>query len=132
MSAKSWRGAGRRWWCRSGRSSSTALTSHWEPTPSSETRSAWRWRGGWGPSWGRRPLGAAVSGLARMDGVKVITFPDVGMLLNAILPAASEMGLTPAEGGVHAGEWETSMMLALRPELVRMGGGEEGYVGAPA
>jgi len=76
-----------------------------------------------------RPLGAAVSGLAPIDGVKVITFPDVGMLLNAILPVASEMGLTPAEGGVHAGEWETSMMLALRPELVRMERAEEGYVG---
>jgi creatinine amidohydrolase len=76
-----------------------------------------------------RPLGGAVSGLAPMDGVKVITFPDVGMLLNAILPVASEMGLTPAEGGVHAGEWETSMMLALRPELVRMERAEEGYVG---
>src|SRR3989304_3169374 len=46
-----------------------------------------------------RPLGAAVSGLPPMDGVKVITFPDVGMLLNAILPPASEMGLTPAEAG---------------------------------
>ncbi|MDP2674030.1 MAG: creatininase family protein, partial [Dehalococcoidia bacterium] len=76
-----------------------------------------------------RPLGAAVSGLAPMDGIKVITFPDVGMLLNAILPVASEMGLTPAEGGVHAGEWETSMMLALHPELVRMERAEEGYVG---
>jgi creatinine amidohydrolase len=76
-----------------------------------------------------RPLGAAVAGLAPIDGVKVITFPDVGMLLNAILPVASEMGLTPAEGGVHAGEWETSMMLALHPELVRMERAEEGYVG---
>ena len=76
-----------------------------------------------------RPLGAAVSGLAPIDGVKVITFPDVGMLLSAILPVASAMGLTPAEGGVHAGEWETSMMLALRPELVRMERAEEGYVG---
>jgi len=76
-----------------------------------------------------RPLGGAVAALGTMDGVKVITFPDVGMLLNAILPVASEMGLTPAEGGVHAGEWETSMMLALRPELVRMERAEEGYVG---
>ena len=76
-----------------------------------------------------RPLGGAVAGLPAIDGVKVITFPDVGMLLNAILPVASEMGLTPAEGGVHAGEWETSMMLALRPELVRMERAEEGYVG---
>ncbi|MDP2675848.1 MAG: creatininase family protein [Dehalococcoidia bacterium] len=76
-----------------------------------------------------RPLGAAVSALAPIDGVKVITFPDVGMLLNAILPVAAGMGLTPAEGGVHAGEWETSMMLALHPELVRMELAEEGYVG---
>jgi creatinine amidohydrolase len=76
-----------------------------------------------------RPLGGAVAALPPIDGVKVITFPDVGMLLNAILPVASEMGLTPAEGGVHAGEWETSMMLALRPELVRMERAEEGYVG---
>jgi len=76
-----------------------------------------------------RPLGTAVSGLAPIDGVKVITFPDVGMLLNAIFPVASEMGLTPAEGGVHAGEWETSMMLALHPDLVRMERAEEGYVG---
>ena len=76
-----------------------------------------------------RPLGTAVAALAPIEGVKVITFPDVGMLLNAILPVASELGLTPAEGGVHAGEWETSMMLALRPELVRMERAEEGYVG---
>src|SRR3990172_9619053 len=32
-----------------------------------------------------RPLGGAVAGPAPMDGGKGITFPDVGMLLNAIL-----------------------------------------------
>src|SRR3990172_9182400 len=76
-----------------------------------------------------RPLGAAVSRLAPAGGGKGVTFPDVGVLLNAILPAPPALGVTPAEGGVHAGEWETSMMLALRPELVRMERAEEGYVG---
>jgi creatinine amidohydrolase len=76
-----------------------------------------------------RPLGESVGKLAPIKGVKIVTFPDVGLLLNAILPVASEFGLTPAEGGVHAGEWETSMMLALRPELVKMERAEPGYVG---
>lgn len=76
-----------------------------------------------------QPLGEAVSKLAPIKGVKIVTFPDVSLLLNAILPVASEFGLTSAEGGVHAGEWETSMMLALRPELVKMERAEPGYVG---
>lgn len=76
-----------------------------------------------------RPLGEAVATLGPIDGVKVLTFPDVMLLLGAISPVASEMGHTPAEGGVHAGEWETSMMLALRPELVHMERSEAGYVG---
>ncbi len=76
-----------------------------------------------------RPLGDAIARLGAIPGVKIVTFPDVGVLLNAILPVASELGLTPAEGGVHAGEWETSMMLALRPDLVRMERAEAGYVG---
>jgi creatinine amidohydrolase len=76
-----------------------------------------------------RPLGEAVAKLAPIDGVKIITFPDVMVLIGAIFPVASEMGHTPAEGGVHAGEWETSMMLALKPELVRMERCEAGYVG---
>ena len=76
-----------------------------------------------------RPLGDAVTKLGAVDGFKIVTFPDVGLLLNAILPVAARMGFTPAEGGVHAGEWETSMMLALRPELVRMERAEPGYTG---
>lgn len=76
-----------------------------------------------------RPLGDAVSRLGPLEGVKVVTFPDVGLMLNAIFPVASELGFTPAEGGVHAGEWETSMMLALRPEQVQMERAEPGYVG---
>lgn len=76
-----------------------------------------------------RPLGDAVAGLGPIEGVKVITFSDVGILLNAILPVASALGITSAEGGVHAGEWETSMMLAIRPELVHMEHAQAGYTG---
>ena len=76
-----------------------------------------------------RPLGDAVAKLGPVSGAKIVAFPDVSLLLNAILPVASELGMTPAEGGVHAGEWETSMMLALRPELVKMERTEPGYVG---
>ncbi len=76
-----------------------------------------------------RPLGEAVQRMEALAGVRVITFPDVSLLLNAILPTASSLGVTTAEGGVHAGEWETSMMLAFRPELVRMEKAEAGYTG---
>lgn len=76
-----------------------------------------------------RPLGEAVTRLRPPEGVRLITFPDVSLLLGAILPVASSLGITPTEGGVHAGEWETSMMLALRPDLVRVEAAEAGYTG---
>ena len=76
-----------------------------------------------------RPLGEALAQLDSLEGVKIIAFTDVGVLVGATMGTAAELGITPAEGGVHAGEWETSMMLALRPELVRMEQAEPGYVG---
>lgn len=76
-----------------------------------------------------RPLGEAVQKMGQIEGARVITFPNVSLLLEAILPVAGSLGMTPAEGGVHAGEWETSMMLALRPDLVKMERVEAGYTG---
>ena len=35
------------------------------------------------------------------------------------------------EGGVHAGEWETSMLMTIRPDLVHLELGEPGYTGDP-
>lgn len=43
--------------------------------------------------------------------------------------APLEMGMDLARSGSHAGEFETSMMLAVRPELVRLSKAEEGYTG---
>jgi creatinine amidohydrolase len=76
-----------------------------------------------------RPLGEAVAQLGPLGDAKVIAFTDVGVLASVAIGAGAELGITPAEGGIHAGEWETSMMLALRPELVRMERAEAGYVG---
>jgi creatinine amidohydrolase len=76
-----------------------------------------------------RPLGEALARLGPLEGVKVIAFTDVGVLASAMMATGAELGITAAEGGIHAGEWETSMMLALRPELVRMERADSGYVG---
>jgi creatinine amidohydrolase len=40
-----------------------------------------------------------------------------------------ELGLDPAKVGVHAGQGETSMMLACHPELVDMSRAVEGFTG---
>jgi len=76
-----------------------------------------------------RPLGEALARLGPLEGVKIIAFTDVGVLASATIGVGAELGITPAEGGIHAGEWETSMMLALRPALVSMERAEPGYVG---
>lgn len=76
-----------------------------------------------------RPLGEALEQLGPLEGVKVIAFTDVGVLARTMMTTGAELGITAAEGGIHAGEWETSMMLNMRPELVRMERAESGYVG---
>ena len=40
-----------------------------------------------------------------------------------------EHGVPLADGGQHAGAWETSLMLALHPELVKMERAEPGFTG---
>jgi creatinine amidohydrolase/Fe(II)-dependent formamide hydrolase-like protein len=56
---------------------------------------------------------------------------DIGrdVLEYAIGSASRENGVEPSQSGAHAGEWETSVMLALRPELVRRDRAEAGYTG---
>jgi mycofactocin system creatininase family protein len=75
------------------------------------------------------PLGAAVERIGPVPGVRIVTFSDVGLLAEVMLGLGAELGIPPSEGGIHAGEWETSMMLALRPELTRMERAEVGYTG---
>jgi creatinine amidohydrolase len=42
---------------------------------------------------------------------------------------ADEHDVPVGEGGLHAGEWETSMLEAIHPELVRRDRAEAGFTG---
>ena len=75
------------------------------------------------------PLAAAIERLGDVDGVEVIGVTDLMLLVNATLGLGAELGIPSSEGGLHGGEWETSMMLALHPELVRMDRAVAGYTG---
>jgi creatinine amidohydrolase len=75
------------------------------------------------------PLATALERLGQVEGVKVIGVTDLSLLVNATLGLGAELGIPSSEGGLHGGEWETSMMLALHPELVRMDRAVAGYTG---
>jgi creatinine amidohydrolase len=75
------------------------------------------------------PLAGAVERLGSLEGVKVVALDDLGLVMQATLGLGLELGVPVSEGGLHGGEWETSMMLALRPELVHMDAAVPGYTG---
>jgi creatinine amidohydrolase len=75
------------------------------------------------------PLAGALERLGQIEGVRVIAITDLSLLVQATLGLGSELGVPASEGGLHGGEWETSMMLALRPELVKMDRALPGYTG---
>jgi creatinine amidohydrolase len=75
------------------------------------------------------PLADAIGRLGQLDGVKVVAITDLSVLVNATLGLGAELGIPASEGGLHGGEWETSMMLALHPELVHMDRAVAGYTG---
>jgi len=66
----------------------------------------------------------------RIGGARFITFSDIQEFIGATYPVAEADGITPNVAGAHAGESETSLVLAARGELVEMEFAEEGYVGA--
>jgi creatinine amidohydrolase len=75
------------------------------------------------------PLVAALERLGEVDGVKVVAITDLSILVDATLGLGAELGIPASEGGLHGGEWETSMMLAVHPELVHMDRAVAGYTG---
>jgi creatinine amidohydrolase len=75
------------------------------------------------------PMAGALEKLEPIEGVSVIAITDLGLLVQATLGLGAELGVPAAEGGLHGGEWETSMMLELRPELVKMDRAVAGYTG---
>jgi creatinine amidohydrolase len=76
------------------------------------------------------PLAAALERLPA-PGIEVRALTDLGALFAIAQLGAEEHGVPLGEGGVHAGEWETSMLMAIHPELVRGDRGEAGYTGDP-
>jgi creatinine amidohydrolase len=73
------------------------------------------------------PLAAAIARLDQPERVSALT--DLGVLFQIAQLGEREFGVPLSEGGVHAGEWETSMLLAIHPELVRMEHAEPGFTG---
>jgi creatinine amidohydrolase len=75
------------------------------------------------------PLAAVAERLVDLDGVKIVAVADISLLVQGTLGLGMELGVPIEEGGLHGGEWETSMMMALRPDLVHMERSERGYTG---
>jgi creatinine amidohydrolase len=76
-----------------------------------------------------KPLAEAVAELKPVDNVAVIAFTDLEGLVKAAFESSSSFGVNPAQSGAHSGEWETSLMLAFRPDQVKMDHAAEGFVG---
>jgi creatinine amidohydrolase len=77
------------------------------------------------------PLAAALEKLGPVPGIEIRALTDLSALLAIAAVGATEHGVPLGEGGIHAGEWETSMLLAINPDLVHPERGEPGYTGDP-
>jgi creatinine amidohydrolase len=77
------------------------------------------------------PLATAVEKLPDSHRRRVVAMTDLGVLLQVAQLGEREFAVPLPEGGLHAGEWETSMLLAIHSELVHMDRAEAGYVGDP-
>jgi creatinine amidohydrolase len=76
-----------------------------------------------------RPLASALDALGPVDGIQIRALTDLNALFAIAQLGAAEHGVPLGEGGVHAGEWETSMLMAIHPDLVHLDLGEPGYTG---
>lgn len=64
-----------------------------------------------------------------IGGARFLPFVDLMAFLRVMEGAAASEQIAPQVAGAHAGEAETSMVLAQRPELVDMSQAAEGFVG---
>ena len=63
------------------------------------------------------------------QGIEIIGATDLKKLLGCLNAASAEFGITANESGAHAGESETSIMMALEENLVIKDRFAPGYVG---
>ncbi len=75
------------------------------------------------------PLAAGIAKLDDSVRERVVALTDLAVLFQIAEMGEREFGVPLAEGGLHAGEWETSLMLAIHPDLVRMEQAEAGFTG---
>jgi creatinine amidohydrolase len=75
------------------------------------------------------PLQAAIAALGDLDGFEIRSLTDVTALLAVAALGEREHGVPMGDGGLHAGEWEASMLAAIHPDLVHLDRGEAGYTG---
>jgi len=64
-----------------------------------------------------------------LKGTTVVSYTDLKGLLEFLSESSSKHGVSAGESGGHAGESETSMVLAIRKDLVDMKHAERGFVG---
>lgn len=77
------------------------------------------------------PLAAVMNKLqSAHPQVNIVGYTDLGHLMGVLASASATFGVTTEESGGHSGESETSLMLALRPDLVKMERAVRGYVEA--
>jgi creatinine amidohydrolase len=77
------------------------------------------------------PLAAALERLDPPPEIEISALTDLGALIAIAQLGATEFDVPMGDGGLHAGEWETSMLAAIRPELVHSERAEPGYTGEP-
>ena len=76
------------------------------------------------------PLAGALPSLRqRHPAVRIVAFTDLMRLVDTAGEVAAAFDVTADEAGAHAGEWETSMILAIEPGAVHPERGEGGYMG---
>lgn len=77
-----------------------------------------------------RPLAQAVESIrAELPGVNLIAITDLAMFMDEVFRVAKKHGVTAEQAGGHSGEHETSLMLAIHPNLVNMQVAQPGYMG---
>jgi creatinine amidohydrolase len=76
-----------------------------------------------------QPLAEAVKNIKCTQGTQILAFTDLTALVIEAFKSSQSSGVGEAQSGIHSGEWETSLMLWLRPEQVKMDRAKEGFVG---
>jgi creatinine amidohydrolase len=76
------------------------------------------------------PLAKAVKVIRpELSGINLIAYTDLMGFMNEIFRVGKAREVTPEQAGGHSGEFETSLMLTVRPDLVAMDVAQPGYVG---